>query len=72
MFSWIGIGLLVFEEYKMYSAASLCGIFGSVCLSLIGVKFLTMKHRGDKTVTRNPQEPSTPVLKEVQLSSRKM
>lgn len=54
MFSWIGIGLFVFEEYKMYSVLNLCGIFGSVCLSLIGVKFLTMKHRGEKMETRNP------------------
>lgn len=54
MFSWIGIGLFVFEEYKMYSVLNLLGIFGSVCLSLIGVKFLTMKVRGEKKETRNP------------------
>ena len=54
MLSWIGIGLVVFEEYKMYSALNILGIAIAVCLSLIGVKFLTMKHRGDKKVTRNP------------------
>ena len=65
MLSWIGIGLIVFEEYKMYSALNICGIGAGVCTCLIGVKFLTSKVRGEKRETRNPQEPMTPVLKDI-------
>ena len=54
MISWIGIGLFVFEEYKMYSPLNIVGIACGVCLCLSGVKFLTMKTRGEKKVTRNP------------------
>ena len=54
MLSWIGIGLFVFEEYKMYSPMNIVGIACAVCLCLAGVKFLTMKHRGDKMVIKNP------------------
>ena len=65
MLSWIGIGLIVFEEYKMYSPLNIAGIAFAVCMCLLGVKFLTMKRRGEKKETRNPQEPATPVLKDV-------
>ena len=65
MLSWIGIGLFVFEEYKMYEPINILGIAFAVCMCLTGVKFLTMKRRGEKQVVRNPQEPATPVLKEV-------
>ena len=42
MIAWIGVGLLVFGEYKLYETEKLIGIAASVCLCLLGVKFLTM------------------------------
>lgn len=54
MLSWIGIGLIVFEEYKNYEPLNIAGIFGGVCICLVGVKFLTMKTRGEKLEKRNP------------------
>ena len=71
MLSWIGIGLIVFEEYKLYTPLNIVGIAGGVCTCLLGVKFLTSKKRDVNNETRNPQEPTTPVMKEVQLGEKK-
>ena len=47
MLSWIGIGLFVFEEYKMYEPINILGIAFAVCMCLTGVKFLTLKRSGE-------------------------
>ena len=40
---WICTGLIVFDEVRFYTNLELLGILGSVTLSCIGIKFLTMK-----------------------------
>lgn len=42
---WILTGLIVFDEIRFYSEMQLLGIAGSVVLSCVGIKFLTMKTR---------------------------
>ena len=55
MLSWIGVGLLVFGEYQLYETQKLIGICASVCLCLLGVKFLTMKRKaGGAAENTNP------------------
>ena len=44
MITWIGTGMFVFDEYKLYTTSSLLGVFGATCVCLLGVKFLTMKN----------------------------
>ena len=58
MIAWIGVGLFVFGEYQMYETEKLIGIAASVCMTLLGVKFLTMKKRGSSEENTNPQEAS--------------
>ena len=43
MIMWITTGLIVLNEKQFYSWIELAGIFGSIVLSLIGIKFLSMK-----------------------------
>jgi len=56
MLAWIGVGLLVFGEYKQYETEKLVGIACAVVMCLFGVKFLTMKRRGPSQENNNPQE----------------
>ena len=43
-------GLIVFDEIKYYSELELLAIFGSILVSFIGIKFLTMKTKAMKFV----------------------
>lgn len=43
MILWICTGLIVFDEVRFYTNLELLGIAGSITLSCIGIKFLTMK-----------------------------
>lgn len=43
MILWILTGLIVFDEVRFYSRLELFGILGSLTLSCIGIKFLTIK-----------------------------
>lgn len=43
-------GLVVFDEVKYYSELELLAIFGSILVSFIGIKFLTMKTKAMKFV----------------------
>lgn len=43
-------GLVVFDEIKYYSELQLLAIFGSILISFIGIKFLTMKTKMMKFV----------------------
>ena len=45
MIMWITSGLIVLNEKKFYSWLELAGILGSIVLSLIGIKFLSMKRK---------------------------
>ena len=45
MIMWITSGLIVLDEKKFYSWLELAGILGSIVLSLIGIKFLSMKRK---------------------------
>lgn len=63
MLAWIGAGLLVFGEYKLYETHQLIGFAISIVMCLLGVKFLTMKRRGSalesKSSLRSPQSLSS-------------
>ena len=48
MLSWIGIGMLIFDEYKLYTASQLWGLLGAFFICLLGVKFLLMKNRAEE------------------------
>ena len=48
MLSWIGIGMLVFDEYKLYTKRQLVGLIIAFFVCLLGVKFLTMKNRAQE------------------------
>ena len=54
MIAWIGVGLIVMGEYQLYESEKLIGIAASVCMTLLGVKFLTMKRRGADEENTNP------------------
>ena len=43
MLLWICTGLIVFDEIRFYTNLELLGLLGSITLSCIGIKFLTMK-----------------------------
>lgn len=43
MIMWITSGLIILNEQKFYSWPELAGILGSICLCIIGIKFLSMK-----------------------------
>ena len=48
MFSWIGIGLFLQDEYVYYSWEQILAIFGCALLCLFGVKILTAKHKTEE------------------------
>ena len=43
MILWICTGLIVFDEARFYTGLELLGIAGSISLTCIGIKCLTMK-----------------------------
>ena len=45
MIMWITSGLIVLNEKKFYSWLEMTGLLGSIVLSLIGIKFLSMKRK---------------------------
>ena len=52
MILWICTGLIIFDEARFYTSLELLGIFGSICLSCIGVYFLMMKTKMLKEARR--------------------
>ena len=64
MLSWIGIGLVIYGEYVMYTSSQLLGIAAAISTCLLGVKFLTMKRKSlrgqdEKNQEGNPQSSET-------------
>ena len=52
MILWICTGLIIFDEARFYTTLELLGIFGSICLSCVGVYFLMMKTKMLKDAQR--------------------